>query len=141
MRAFGLLGHLALAVFVARVVAGPETAPATRPSAETDPFSANGACYICHMTFVKEELAKTHLKHKVSCVKCHGISAKHANDEDIGATKPDIAYKRGEVNASCRKCHETHDVAPEKVLARAAERKVGAEAVCTDCHGGHRIQK
>ena len=33
-------------------------------------------------------------KDEITCVRCHGISAAHANDEDIGATPPDITFKR-----------------------------------------------
>ncbi|MBM3473697.1 MAG: hypothetical protein FJX75_10555 [Armatimonadetes bacterium] len=107
-----------------------------------DPMGPNGACYVCHMTFVREELAKTHLAKKVTCVKCHGLSAKHANDEDIGATKPDRPYTREQVNAMCRKCHRRHDVPPEDVVARWVGRKLTqTPAVCTDCHGTHRIER
>ena len=107
----------------------------------TDPLGPNAACYICHLTFVREELSKTHLHAKVTCIKCHGLSAKHANDEDIGATKPEVTFERPQVNAACRKCHRRHDVAPEKVVARWLERGLTeSPPVCTDCHGSHRIE-
>jgi hypothetical protein len=107
-----------------------------------DPMGPNGACYVCHMTFVREELAKTHLTRKITCVKCHGLSAKHANDEDIGATKPDRPYTREQVNAMCRKCHKRHGAAPELVAARGIERGLTkVPVVCTDCHGTHRINE
>ncbi len=107
-----------------------------------DPMGPNGACYVCHMTFVREELAKTHLAKKVTCVKCHGLSAKHANDEDIGATKPDRPYTREQVSAMCRQCHKRHDVPPELVAARCIERGLTeTPVVCTDCHGTHRIER
>jgi len=117
--------------------------------AETDPVGLNAGCYVCHMTFVREELSAAHLKAKVACVRCHGVSAGHANDEDIGATKPDIAYKRPQVNAHCRTCHPAHDAPPEKVLARWQERQAARAAAeplvpavtCTDCHGTHKIAK
>ena len=110
---------------------------------ETDPLGANAACYVCHMTFVKEELSKVHLAAKVGCVKCHGLSAKHANDENIGATKPDITYKRNQVNAACAKCHGAHNVPARKVVGRFVERRLPAapSPVCTDCHGAHKIEK
>jgi len=121
-------------------------APAEKREVEAsveDPLGPNGACYVCHTTFVKEELAKTHLAHKIACVKCHGLSAKHANDEDIGATKPDITYRRADVDASCQKCHETHDVPARRVVARLLERNLSPRAaiVCTDCHGTHKIER
>jgi predicted CXXCH cytochrome family protein len=107
-----------------------------------DPMGPNAACYVCHMTFIFEELSKVHLKEKVTCIECHGISAAHANDEYIGATKPDKTYKRCQVNAACRKCHEEHDAKPEKVIAQWIE--IGApkqKPVCTDCHGTHKIER
>jgi hypothetical protein len=78
-----------------------------------DPLGPNAACYVCHMTFVFEEIAEPSAE-KVTCIECHGLSAAHANDEDIGATKPDIMYKRDEIDASCEKCHEDHDVRPRR---------------------------
>lgn len=117
-------------------------AAAQRDDEATNPLGPNAACYVCHMTFVREELSKTHLKAKVTCTKCHGVSAGHANDEDIGATKPDRTYERDKVNRMCRKCHKTHDVPPEAVIARWLERELAqSPVVCTDCHGAHTIGK
>jgi hypothetical protein len=96
------------------------------------------------MTFVKEELAKSHLVEKIACVKCHGLSDKHANDENIGATKPDIVFKRSEVDASCLKCHDSHDVPATQVVARFVERGLTSSKsplICTDCHGHHKIDR
>jgi hypothetical protein len=100
---------------------------------ETNPLGANAACYVCHMTFVGEELSKTHLQAKITCVDCHGLSAGHANDENIGATPPDISFDREEVDAMCLKCHERHDILTKEVAVRTDP------PTCTDCHGGHRI--
>ena len=100
---------------------------------ETNPVGANAACYVCHMTFVGEELSKTHLQAEITCIRCHGLSAGHANDEDIGATPPDITFNRNEVDAMCLKCHERHDLVAQEVSVRKHP------PVCTDCHGSHRI--
>ena len=97
---------------------------------ETNPIGANAACYVCHMTFVGEELSKTHLQAEITCIRCHGLSAGHANDENVGATPPDITFDRDEVDATCLKCHERHEI-------EVAVRK--HPSVCTDCHGRHRI--
>jgi hypothetical protein len=135
-----------------------------------DPLGPNAACYVCHMTFVDEELALTHLAVDITCADCHGASEGHANDEDIGATPPDIVIKGPAINQSCRNCHKRHDVAPEEVIARWLARQKQAQAqakpksppapakapakaakpaakrqppviVCTDCHGQHRVAK
>lgn len=109
---------------------------------ETDPLGANAACYVCHIPFVKESLSRKHLREKITCTTCHGVSAGHANDEEIGATPPDETYERSEVNGHCRQCHESHDVKPEKVVALFLKRGLTAsEVVCTDCHGTHRIER
>ena len=107
-----------------------------------DPLGPNAACYVCHLTFVHEELSVVHKAEKVTCIECHGLSAGHANDEDIGATPPDVVYKRERIDAACRECHEGHDVSAAAVLARFFERKLKPEpaAVCTDCHGQHRLK-
>ena len=72
-----------------------------------------------------------------------GLSAPHANDEDIGATKPDITYERDAVDAACGTCHTTHDVPARQVVARFLEGRppAGAGPICTDCHGSHRIAR
>ena len=111
-----------------------------------DAMGPNAGCLVCHMTFVTETLSKTHVAAGVSCARCHGTSAGHANDEDIGATKPDRMFRREQVAPFCRTCHPSHDVAPEKVLARWHERTASAKppappAACTDCHGTHRIAR
>ena len=108
-----------------------------------DPLGPNAACYVCHTTFVREEMSKVHLAAKVDCVKCHGLSDKHANDENIGATKPDRLYKRHQIDRACAECHEEHDVEAKKIIARFCERKLPAKTapVCTDCHGTHRIDR
>jgi ssDNA-binding Zn-finger/Zn-ribbon topoisomerase 1 len=108
-----------------------------------DRLGANVACYVCHQTFISEEMSKVHLAAKTPCTKCHGLSAGHANDENIGATKPDVVYKRDQVDEMCAKCHETHDAPARKVIGRFIERKLpgGRAAVCTECHGAHRIDK
>lgn len=107
-----------------------------------DPLSVNANCYVCHTTFVREEISKWHFAEQITCVSCHGLSAAHANDENIGATKPDITYRRDQIDAMCSKeCHTQHDVPAGEVLARFQERKPAASpVVCTDCHGHHRIE-
>jgi predicted CXXCH cytochrome family protein len=101
----------------------------------TEVLGLNAACYVCHIPFVQEDLSRTHLQAKVVCIDCHGLSAGHANDENIGATPPDVKFERSEVDAMCLKCHKTHGISQEDL----AKHKV--TPVCTDCHGSHRITK
>jgi len=121
---------------------GPAGADDPSRFEETNPLGANAACYVCHMTFVKEELSRIHLQAKVGCIHCHGISAGHANDENIGATPPDVSFKREQVDTMCLKCHKSHDIPAEKVVGRWLERELHERpAICTDCHGTHRINR
>lgn len=151
-----LLGGLFLAAFLLVVLravprAAADDAPASKPATsaadspaeESDPLGANAACYVCHMAFVKEQLSKDHLAAKVGCVKCHGLSAKHANDENIGGSKPDITYQRNQIDAACAACHPAHDVPARKIVARFEERRLprSGSPVCTDCHGAHKIEE
>jgi len=108
-----------------------------------DVLGANAACLVCHLTFVKEELALTHRREGVACTKCHGQSVGHANDEHVGATKPDLLYPRDKVDESCARCHNAHDVPARDVIQRFLDRKLPSKpaAICTDCHGTHRIAR
>ena len=128
-----IAGCILLAYFCSCNPSANETGPAQFD--ESNPLGANAACYVCHMTFVKEELSKTHLRAKVPCIQCHGLSAGHANDEDIGATPPDVSFKRNQVDAMCLKCHTSHDVTAEELAVHKSP------PICTDCHDSHKIKK
>jgi len=138
-----LLGIPAVATVLACLLAGcPQYLTTGGDAGETNPLGPNAGCYVCHMTFVKEPLSRMHLRHKVYCIKCHGPSIAHANDEDVGATKPDIFFKRGQIDVSCRKCHPTHDADPAKVIARWQQRKLTRiPPTCTECHGAHKVKR
>jgi hypothetical protein len=124
----------------------PHPSAAGRP-AETveqpDPIWANAACYVCHTLFVQEELSKVHVQEKVPCIECHGLSAAHANDENVGATPPDVVFRRAEIDPMCLKCHETHDAPAREVVARFLQRRLSPKSTpaCTDCHGRHKIEQ
>ena len=140
-----VIGALLVVAFVpASRLAGADGSAESEdePAAEINPLGANAACYVCHIPFVKEELGKVHLKAKVTCHKCHGLSAGHANDEDIGATKPDVVFTRKQVDAMCRKCHDGHNVSARQVVARFISRDLSPKTpvICTDCHGAHKIE-
>jgi hypothetical protein len=121
--------------------------PSASPGGAGDRLPPNAACYICHMPLMKDTITKTHAKAGITCTRCHGLSAAHANDEKIGATPPDRKFRNGEGIAFCRTCHKTHDVAPEAVVQRYRQRVAAAPAAtqptasiaCTQCHGAHRL--
>jgi len=106
----------------------------------------NSACLCCHMDFDGEEVVDKHLAAKITCRSCHGPSEHHRQDETL-MTRPDLLWGRAEVVEFCRQCHEQHEN-PDAVeqfrqewlnKARPNGRFIGADAVCTDCHGEHTV--
>lgn len=125
------------------------SAATVAPQAAVD---SNDPCYVCHMPFLEENLATAHAKVQVWCGTCHGPSRPHIEDENIGATPPDVVHKKDEVDRMCGQCHnpEEHSVLTGKTRsARLAEGKqaqqeikgpkIEVTGVCTDCHGRHWI--
>ncbi len=108
------------------------------------PVADNLACHCCHTDYEEEWLALEHAKANVGCMKCHGDSLPHRDDED-NATPPDVMFARDKIDAACKKCHDDHDVPAAKVIARWQKRRLGKtdpdKVVCTDCHGQHRLKE
>lgn len=104
----------------------------------------NGACFVCHANLKHEPLVMVHARAKVSCMECHGPSLDHRDDED-NVTPPDVMFLRATIDTACRECHQSHDVPAAEVVARWRERgqakSASAAAVCTDCHGRHRLPR
>jgi hypothetical protein len=109
----------------------------------TGPKADNHACFVCHTNYQDEWMAVEHANANVGCIKCHGESIAHRNDEN-NITPPDVMYPGDKIETACVKCHETHDVPAKKVLARWKERCSAKTdfntLVCTDCHGEHRLK-
>jgi predicted CXXCH cytochrome family protein len=120
-----------------------DSAPPKEKQPAKGPVADNGACHVCHTNYEHESLALEHARENVGCVKCHGESIAHRNDED-NITPPDIMFPADAIETGCLKCHETHDAPAKKVLARWQERCPAKEnpsdLVCTDCHGEHRMR-
>ena len=91
-RATGFTRWLAVLWGLAALSLGLARACRPRPqSAEQDPLGPDAGYCACYVTFVREELSVRHLNAGVACVRCHGVSAAHARDESLSATKPDVA--------------------------------------------------
>ncbi len=121
-----------------------EEPPKKKPRAKDQgPVADNHACHVCHTNYEEELMAVQHAEADVGCVECHGQSAAHRNDEN-NITPPDKMYPAEAIDASCVKCHETHDAPARKVIAQWQERCAGkkdlGQMVCTDCHGEHRLK-
>jgi len=120
--------------------------PPAKSSAAIDPkkpVADNSACFVCHGNFQEESLVTVHAKENVGCVKCHGVSLAHRNDED-NVTAPEKMYPPARIDNACRLCHEEHDAPARKVIAMFQARfPPGTDpkkVVCTDCHGEHRLK-
>lgn len=117
---------------------------------EVDPWAApfgpvadNLACYCCHANYEEEQFVVYHAKANVGCVKCHGQSYAHRDDEN-NVTPPDTMFPPETIEANCKECHETHDAPAKDVIARWQERcpkkTKPEELLCMDCHGKHRLE-
>lgn len=118
----------------------PKAKPEVNPG--DGPMADNSACHVCHTNYQEETLAVEHARANVGCMKCHGVSNAHRNDEN-NTTPPDTMYPTAKIESMCGECHDTHDAPAKKVLARWKERcpaKDIAQAICTDCHGEHRLK-
>jgi hypothetical protein len=108
-----------------------------------DTGADNSMCLCCHMNYDEEPLAATHASHDIGCIKCHGESLAHRDDED-NVTPPDTMYWPERIDPACRKCHDSHEAEARDVIARWQERCPAKtdpqELVCTDCHGQHRLK-
>lgn len=120
--------------------APPEEDPLDVPQG---PLANNTACFVCHTNYEEEPFAVEHAKVNVGCVKCHGESFAHRDDED-NITPPDTMYGPEKIESNCRKCHDVHDAPAAEVIARWQQRCPAKtnpkEIVCTDCHGQHRLK-
>lgn len=137
----------AITILIASGICFPLLFAATRDDTPRMPKD-NSACLLCHINFESEEIASTHLEKGITCAHCHGVSSDHMNDEEAAA-KPDILFGRSEVEASCRKCHQAHKdpdavakfLAEWKGKRRPHRRLILSNAICTDCHGLHRLPR
>ena len=132
----------ALVLVGCRLIQSQERPPRPDPRGRTPepkaPVADNSRCHVCHINYEDEKLAVRHARANMSCEKCHGASDDHCDDEN-NVTPPTRMYPRDAVNRACLKCHPKAtldaDAAHDPLLAAAPK----TAAVCTDCHGKHRL--
>ncbi len=118
--------------------------PSATGSAKATPPADNTSCFVCHTNYEEEFLVTAHAAKGVGCIKCHGESQDHADDEDH-TTAPEVMFPAARINRACRQCHEKHNASPAEVIrlwqARCPKKEDLNQIVCTDCHGQHRLEK
>lgn len=143
---FGWAFSIATASFLAGFILGcgpahtektTSAAPLKTVSTKAEPAD-NSYCYVCHVNYQEEPLARQHQVAGVGCEQCHGMSAKHSADED-NLTAPDRMYSESKVAPFCLACHPQNKIAgdtnhPSIFTAGAPPQR------CTDCHGEHRMK-
>ncbi len=132
-KAFGIPVLAGLAV-VGGVMALVAQADPPKPAKAAN----NSYCYVCHVNFQTEELARNHEKHGVGCAKCHGESDRHSADED-GLTAPEIMFAKDKILDACTKCHALTKLRAVDEHEAAFTKDPAKLKVCTDCHGKHRM--
>jgi len=103
----------------------------------------NSACHVCHGDYDGESLVVEHGMQEIGCIKCHGESLAHRDDEDH-VIPPDKMYAPEDIDKACGECHKDHDAPAVAVIKRWRERcpkkTDPKELVCTDCHFQHRMK-
>jgi len=99
----------------------------------------NSFCFVCHLNYKKDELARRHAKGGIGCTYCHGESDEHSSDED-GLTAPELMFAPREINPSCMRCHKREKIAKEEAHESVLAEAAGKKKLCTDCHGKHRLK-
>jgi len=96
-------------------------------------------CYECHIDFKGEELTTAHERAGVTCIRCHGASQPHMNDE-VRKTPPDAIFRDPTMKVFCLTCHVADYGAVNSHRAEEAKRKTGGKPrACTECHGEHKL--
>ncbi len=105
------------------------------------PMADNSRCHVCHLNYVREELALDHARAGIGCAGCHGDSDEHIADESWASggngTAPDRMYPREAINPACLACHRGDEISKTAHQAFLAGKT--PQTVCTDCHGAHRL--
>jgi len=108
------------------------------PTDPLPPAKANRRCLECHIDFEEELIVVAHQKAGVTCMRCHGYSQAHMEDE-VRATKADAAFRGKAMTVFCQTCHEP--ARHRRVREHAAElaKPLEKRRTCTACHGEHKL--
>ena len=128
---------LAAAAFVASC-RRPSAGGAHATQAPGRATKANARCYECHVDFEGEDLASVHEKAGVACVRCHGHSQPHIDDE-VRATKADATFRGKAMKVFCLTCHRPAAYRGRPAHAANEALAPDKQRSCTRCHGEHEL--
>lgn len=97
------------------------------------PMATLSGCTICHVDVADAFAASKHRRKGIDCIRCHGVSRRHIEDEN-NKVKPDRIFTRREIDRWCDGCHQGSCKHGEgdKVLPAGVRWRT-----CGDCHGSH----
>jgi hypothetical protein len=105
------------------------------------PQADNSRCFVCHINYMREDIAVIHARANIGCANCHGQSDAHIADESWASggngTAPDIMYLPEKINPFCMGCHTKDKIDTDRHKPLFTGLK---KTVCTDCHGSHRLE-
>ena len=107
----------------------------------SESMADNSRCFVCHVNYMKEDIAVTHARQNMGCAHCHGESDEHIADESWASggngTAPEIMYPREKINPFCMGCHTKDKI--DTVQHQPLFADNNNDKYCTDCHGEHRL--
>ena len=109
-----------------------------RGAAPAAAAKANARCTECHLDFLDEGLTVAHQGAGVTCVRCHGHSQPHIDDE-VRETKPDATFRGQAMAVFCLTCHEPAGHAAIAAHAANLRGEPAKRKACTQCHGEHKL--
>ena len=132
------LGLVVVCGAVAAVLASCVPRPSAGAVGVARVRKANKRCTECHLDFIDEALTLTHQEAGVACVRCHGDSQAHREDE-VRATKADVTFRGSAMQVCCLTCHDPARHGALAAHATDAARQPSKRRACTQCHGEHKL--
>lgn len=127
-----------LALCATGVIAVLAASCAPRFGRATRTAKANRRCTECHIDFLEEGLTVVHQTHGVTCMRCHGPSQGHIEDE-VRRTKPDATFRGPAMETFCLTCHSPGKHRRQALHAANAALPPATRKTCTECHGEHEL--
>lgn len=130
----GFLAPFCLLILVVGFLIGMSAVDPLRvPGGVPLPPADNHLCLDCHLNYGYDPFAEGHRKAGIGCVRCHGASMEHLEDEEA-LNSPDRMYAKERIDESCLGCHKLSGLRSSCVID-------ANKNICTDCHDTHRLDE